>query len=322
VSSRILTINEFGSFHGEFTLPDRGLAGSYRLSTDVMSSTYFHVEEYKRPTFKIDFSPVTEEIKFGDPVALQGKAQTFSGVSLQNGNVNYRIVRRFWLISRMSPVSSEQVSEGSTTLQPDGSFVIRFQPERSKTDKTSPQIYTYDIYVTITDSKGETQESSYSVSVGDKRLLISTTLTGEEEKETISPLVRISTINNQPVNLQGTYQLFSLEETNEKEILKEKELLKSGTFESWQPIPSSVFSNLPSGRIRIRLEAQDSRGETGEYMQDLVLYSRKDKRPPIQTIAWLPEKSAQVAAGQTAEVLFGTSEKTHPSYMRYLMGNN
>ncbi|MCD7976433.1 MAG: MG2 domain-containing protein [Tannerellaceae bacterium] len=55
VSSRILTTNEFGSFHGEFTLPDRGLAGSYRLSTDVMSSTYFHVEEYKRPTFKTIF---------------------------------------------------------------------------------------------------------------------------------------------------------------------------------------------------------------------------------------------------------------------------
>lgn len=309
VATQTFTTNNFGSFHGEFTLPSQGLTGHYLLTTDGNTSLSFRVEEYKRPTFRIDFSPVTEEIRFGDRVTLTGKAQTFSGVELQSGQATYRITRRYWLTGRMAPGYTEQVAEGSTSLLPDGTFAIGFQPERSTIAPTSPQVYTYDISVMVTDSKGETQETNYAVSVGDKRLVLSTTLTDLEEKEKASPLIRVATINDQPVDVQGTYTIFSLEETGGQETLNVGKVVATGIFDSNQILPASVFSGLPSGRIRICLEAEDSSGEKVEYQQELVLYSRKDARPPVSTPVWLPETSSRIAAGQTAEVYFGTSEK-------------
>ena len=52
----------------------------FTLSTEYQSVNV-RVEEYKRPTFFIDLLPVKGEITFGDLVTIQGKAQTFSGIS-------------------------------------------------------------------------------------------------------------------------------------------------------------------------------------------------------------------------------------------------
>ena len=80
VATKEFKTNKFGSFNGEFTLPQQTLGGMFTLSTEYQSVNV-RVEEYKRPTFFIDLLPVKGEITFGDLVTIQGKAQTFSGIS-------------------------------------------------------------------------------------------------------------------------------------------------------------------------------------------------------------------------------------------------
>ncbi len=84
VATKEFKTNKFGSFNGEFTLPQQTLGGMFTLSTEYQSVNV-RVEEYKRPNFFIDLLPVKGEITFGDLVTIQGKAQTFSGISLQSG---------------------------------------------------------------------------------------------------------------------------------------------------------------------------------------------------------------------------------------------
>ena len=84
VASKEFKTDRFGSFNGEFTIPAQTLSGNFTLVTE-RSRTNIRVEEYKRPTFFVELLPVKGDISFGDQVTIEGKAQTFSGVSLQSG---------------------------------------------------------------------------------------------------------------------------------------------------------------------------------------------------------------------------------------------
>ena len=96
VASKEFKTDRFGSFNGEFTIPAQTLSGNFTLVTE-RSRTNIRVEEYKRPTFKVSFLPLKEEVSFGHPVKLTGEAQTFSGINLQEGEINWTITRRpFW----------------------------------------------------------------------------------------------------------------------------------------------------------------------------------------------------------------------------------
>lgn len=132
LAQKKFTTNEFGSFNGEFSLPKQTLSGVFRLSTGQMS-VYIHVEEYKRPTFQAYFLPIKGDIAFGDSVTIQGKAATFSGVSLPSGDVTWRITRRPFLSWRyFRPSAPTQVAEGSTTLSGDGTFNVSFRPQKRR----------------------------------------------------------------------------------------------------------------------------------------------------------------------------------------------
>ena len=69
------------------------LTGGFSIQADN-GSTYFKVEEYKRPTFEVTFDKIEKTYKFGEEVTLKGKAESFSGIQLQNAEVSYTITRQ------------------------------------------------------------------------------------------------------------------------------------------------------------------------------------------------------------------------------------
>lgn len=66
---------------------------------------------------------------------------------------------------------------------------------------------------------------------------------------------------------------------------------------------------MTSGKYRIKAEAKDSNGNTVEKEQDFILYSEKDKHPPIQTNEWIIEKSTVFSSSKKGEVILGVSDK-------------
>ena len=184
IATKEFTTNEFGSFHGEFTLPKTTLNGNFTLVSEH-TSTYFRVEEYKRPSFRVEIEPLKEEVSFGEEVVLKGNAMSFSGVGLQEGKVTWTIRKQpFWLRSyMMNPYdyTTEQVANGTVDVDKEGNFQIRFTPERgSQLDK--PVFRSYRVEATLTDGKGETQATEYTFSVGDAGIVLSIEMANQLEK--------------------------------------------------------------------------------------------------------------------------------------------
>lgn len=311
VSQQTFTTNAFGSFHGEFILPRQVLTGGFTLTTGE-SSAYVQVEEYKRPTFSVEILPVKEEVAFGDSVTIQGKIQTFSGASLQEGEVTWRIIRRpLW--PRGSSYQAEQVAAGVLSLDKEGGFSIRFLPEKSKNELPWNVYDRFEVSATVTDSKGETQESYSLFSIGETSLVLSCDLPDQVDKDSAEVMILARTLNGEASKTNGTYRIVCLEEekeANRLSVYKEAKVVVNGTFTSGQAISRNVLNQLPSGRYRIVAEAKDNKGRVAKDQQDFVLYSYRDKRPPVYAHTWLlADKNATFLPGEEAEIIFGTSDK-------------
>lgn len=316
VMTRDLKTNEFGSFNGEFTLPKQGLNGTFTLSTEN-TTVSIQVEEYKRPSFNIEISPVKGEIAFGDTVKIEGKAQTYSGVALQTGTVNYRVILRpFRLFYYGGSLGEIQVLYGETKLDENGMFSFDFMPEKqTKVNQWSdyPAYVSYEVITTVSDSKGETQETNAAFSVGSSSIVLSSNLSEQMKNENLSVQVKAQTLNGEPARTQGNYTIYHLIQEKKKGATafeqKEGSIVAKGEFTTDEPISSGVFSELASGSYRIKLEASDTKKRPVELTQDVVLYTDKDKRPPVFSDVWLVANELTASPGEEVGFVFGTSHK-------------
>ncbi|HEX2935858.1 MAG TPA: alpha-2-macroglobulin family protein [Bacteroidales bacterium] len=186
VAKKEVITNEYGTFSGTFTTPTSGITGQMRLEIDDTknSSTYFSVEEYKRPKFEVTFNPVERSFRLGETIKATGKAVAYSGANIDGAQVKYRVVRmaRFpywWWYWRGYYPSSPQVeiTNGTTTTDAEGKYSLDFTaiPDES-IDKSSDPTFVYTLYADVTDINGETHSSSTSVSVGYKALALNVTI--------------------------------------------------------------------------------------------------------------------------------------------------
>ncbi|WP_027376418.1 alpha-2-macroglobulin family protein [Kaistella palustris] len=173
ISSQKFTTNEFGSYHGSFTLPNGKLNGQFSLEVDSDdldrdATKYFQVEEYKRPKFEVTFEPIKDEYKYGQTIELKGKAMMFSGVALSNATVNYEIKKQnirwryFWWFPRGNVNENSILGEVKTNDK--GEFVIKLDLKKDET-LDGIQVDNYEINASVTDINGETQSSTENVKV-------------------------------------------------------------------------------------------------------------------------------------------------------------
>ena len=100
VGEQQLTTDRYGKCATEFTLPNGLLNGRFTVRANTQS-TSISVEEYKRPTFQVEFQDYKESYQAGDTVRAQGKALSYAGVPIQEAKVKYTVKRRvaYWWLS-------------------------------------------------------------------------------------------------------------------------------------------------------------------------------------------------------------------------------
>ncbi|MDR2495521.1 MAG: hypothetical protein LBD21_00105 [Tannerellaceae bacterium] len=301
VSAREYVTGEYGSFHGEFVLPSVGLTGYYTLEAGI-NSVQVRVEQYKRPGFGVEVEPVRGEIVFGDELHLHGRAATFAGLPLSGAVAEYVILRRPWLMRHL--YSGTEVASGSCTLDAEGGFALSFRPSKEEAPYNS-----YEIRVRVTDAGGETQEGRAQFSVGDRSLVLLCNLQGMVDKDRAQLRIEAQTLNGESVPAEVQYFIHKIKDTKEGSPGEEGELIAQGVALSGNLAEANRIglSSLPSGRIRLRLRAQDTKGREVESAADLVLYSRSDARPPVFSALWTPSAPEECLPGDTAEIVFGTS---------------
>jgi hypothetical protein len=209
-----LTTNEYGTFNGTFTLPSEGLAGNMSLSCES-GSTYFSVEEYKRPAFEATFEPVKESYKLNAVIKVKGKAMSYSGVPIDGASVSYKITRQAWYPYRYywgwyPPLPSETVmGYGTSKTGDDGSFDVEFtaKPDLSLSPKYKPAFW-YTVTADVTDINGETHSTSHAIAVGYESFYLTTNVYNNINTKDPAPLKLYATnLSGQPIEASGTFNI-------------------------------------------------------------------------------------------------------------------
>ncbi len=240
VKTMDLVTNEFGSFAGEFILPNNGLTGHFEIVVNGIKSMErtismrgkssdfrringqvgFSVEEYKRPKFSAKFNKITETIRLNDSVTVKGKAMAYAGSSISDAKVVYRVKRnvqypKWWYWYRPYGFNSEaqEITHGETKTDNKGAFEITFlaQSDKSVNKKDLP-VFTYEITADITDINGETRSTSTTVRVGYHSQTINIAVADKLDKSKKDNKLTIDTknLNGEFVAANGTLKIYKV----------------------------------------------------------------------------------------------------------------
>lgn len=330
ISSKSFKTNEFGSFAGEFVLPEGGLNGAYRIESKGFSQTIY-VEEYKRPTFEVKIEKPKAEIRFGDKVTLTGNVKAYAGYNVPYAEVKYtvtRVTHRYcWWWNEPSTV----VASGTAKTDAEGKFEVKFVPEKSK---NAPNIwrgnfYTYTVSADVTDAKGETQQGEQSLSVGDKSLFIIADVANKIDKNASTKIeIYAETLNGEKVDAVIDYEVYRLvesaeyaEEKDEKTELKTAEKVASGKYKTSDKSLALEMKKWKSAEYKLVLKTKDAFGAEVKTEHVFVLYDNADKRPPVKSYVWMLTPKTTCAVGEKAEIRFGTSTKNTVVLYEIMQGN-
>ena len=193
-----VTTDRYGKCATEFILPAGLLNGRFTLCTSGQSIS-IQVEEYKRPSFQVEFADYQETYQAGDTVQAQGKALTYAGVPVQGAKVKYTVRRKvaFWWLSYSrywengfmgSTVNNEVVKEGEAVTADDGTFRVEMPMLLPKELGRRPMFYHFVVEADVTDLAGETHSGTLSLPLGNKPTALTCDIPEQIRKDQLPPV--------------------------------------------------------------------------------------------------------------------------------------
>ena len=304
VEEKEVTTDEFGMASADFVLPQNGLNGTYVIQSNV-GNGYAHltVDEYKRPTFQIEFPEVKESYQHGDTVKVKAYAKSYAGVPVQGAKVTYRVDRSqafwWWRFGGDSDANA-QLLEGETVTDADGAFTIPMPmmlPESALADRDhTARFYQIKAWAQVTDQAGESHEGEMTLPLGNKNTAISCDVPEKSLREDLK------TITFSRHNMAGT--------VIEGRIKWQIDGGEWHDAEANKPVDISQLS-LSSGRHEVQAVC-----ENDTVKQTFVVFSLADKRPCIETHDWFYQTSSVFPRdGKPVTIQVGSSDAdTHILY--------
>ncbi len=178
VAEQEVTTDRFGKGSTVFTLPKGMLNGRFTIRTGN-AATFISVEEYKRPTFQVEFADYQQSYQQGDTVQAQGKAVSYAGVPVQGARIHYVVKRRvaywwmayswYWSSGYMGRGLQETVmNEGDTTSADNGTFLVEMPMLLPDDMNGQSMFYNFVVEAEVTDVAGETHQGSMTLPLGSK----------------------------------------------------------------------------------------------------------------------------------------------------------
>ena len=306
VSEKTVTTDSFGTAAVDFTLPASGLTGNFTIKAraDVEGSTTIRVEEYKRPTFQIEFSDYKEQYAHGDTISVEGFAKTYAGMPVQGAKVKYTVSRRnaWWCWWNYFGNEAEELYDGEAVTDETGAFridmpmLLPFTKEQlaEMTDANIRRrglFYNITADVQVTDLAGESHNGQFTLPLGTKP----TTLTCDLPEKSLCDSLRSITFhyNNaagQPIDGRIKFSVGGKAFAGGK---------------SYAANTAIALPRLSSGRHTIIAVCG-----TDTLRQEVATFSMNDKTPVINTHDWFYITDNEFPNdGKPVYVQFGSSDK-------------
>ncbi|RYD81346.1 MAG: alpha-2-macroglobulin, partial [Sphingobacteriales bacterium] len=216
VATIAVTTNEYGSFNGNFKLPEGILNGEFHIKDESTSSmSNFNVEEYKRPKFSVDIPQPEGTYRINDFVKIIGNAKAYAGNNIDGAEVKYRVVRKvrypIWYGYKIFPpygsTEEMEITNGTTKTDAEGNFIVNFKaiPDETVDKKDQPTFY-YEVIADITDINGETRSGQTTVAVAYQALQLNITAAEKMAADSLKN-IRISSTNMNGIHEKATVTL-------------------------------------------------------------------------------------------------------------------
>ncbi len=306
VARQVVTTDAFGKASADFTLPQNGLTGRFVIeatSDGARANTSVSVEQYKRPTFQVEFDKYREKYQAGDTVQVRGVAKSFAGVPVQGAKVEYEVTRRRsiwwrWGYSDERP----EVYSGTATTGYDGSFTAKvpmIYPDRA--DLEHPVYYTMSVEAKVTDVSGETREGSISLPLSNRATVLTSDLPGQQQRDSLKTITFIRK------NVAGESIEGSVQYRFDGEAWK---TAKANT-------PVLLDKKLAPGR-----HLMEAICESDTLKQSVIIFTMNDKKPVIKTRDWYYCSASQFPNdGHPVYLQVGSSDEHTTIYYTVFSGD-
>ena len=301
VATKKAITDEYGAVAIDFELPKNELTGSYSISCNH-ESFYFSVEEYKRPTFDVEFDEYKEKYADGDTIKVKGRAKTYSGVSVQGAKVEYSINRKASYYTWYTSHYDLNLAKGEVTTDENGEFEISVpivMPEKAKeTDETGyfrPYLR-FVVEAKVTDVAGESHEGDMVLPLRFKPIEITTdlpdrALRGELKQFTL----KMVNAAGQSVDGKVEYAVVPYRKDNQ-------------TFGSLTAVAANKpieLKDLKSGQYELFATCE---GDT--LRKTFIIFSLDDKRPVLETHDWFYQSADRFPNdGKPVYIQIGSSDE-------------
>ena len=174
------TLSARGTFSGEVDIVAGAPLGSYRIMASdgaANAASYFEVQEYKKPEYKVSVTTPKKFVPAGEKVKFMIEARYFFGEPVTKADVTYYIYRsryyRWWESDEEEieddsetqedeyGYGNDMVKDGEATLSAQGKLEVEFEIPRG--DEKSATDYTYRLEAQVTDEARRTIEARASV---------------------------------------------------------------------------------------------------------------------------------------------------------------
>lgn len=345
IDSLNLVTNDFGSFSGEFLIPENQLPGEFIIYTEY-KSVKIQVEQFNRPSFFVELERSKKPVILNEQMSINGKALTYSGVPEKNAKVIYTIKRRVLKFERRNFEKKEReqlIFGGNAITNQNGEFFIDFNldPDLNYLPEEHPE-FEFLIGVKVVNAKGETQEvnASYDVSYNSKIISFDWANRVNRNNGDLELSFAYSDWNDIQLDGDVRVQVYRLAEPEKAYLdrlwtIPELKTLPKKSFDKWFPhfaynredkldqwtkeelILDSLTKKGERGIKLSELKKWKTGGYVVSFLVDSVeqklfhfaLYDSKSSSLPFPTVFWTNCSSRRVNVGEKLFVGVGTSVK-------------
>ena len=313
VAENTLVTDAFGKCNTTFVLPQSALNGRYTVAVDNMK-VGISVEEYKRPTFFVEFPEIKETYRAGDTLVVRGKAVGYNGMPVQGATVKYSVRRSSWWWRYGGDDDGMIANNEIATTAIDGTFAVEIPLVVPENAAGMSRMYHFNVSAHVTDVSGETQQGEMTLPLGTKPVMLSCSLGDQVLADTLKGFT--FTLHNAAGNeIDGEVEYCIRELGVRSEELGVKTIVSESTNSSTRQLVN--LSTLNSDRY---LLTAWSGGDTLKH--EFTVFSLNDTVPAAQTDEWIYQSAKQFPAdGSPVTVQVGSSDPDLYIYYSIILGN-